>query len=144
MALPNKNIWIGLNRAVEAWSLKTWQMQSQHLQAAIKKGTDGLVSSLRRSIGKKDQMVERAGFSFEKSGIYLAKGVGGVYKVNPEGSGIVVRTTDGPFNRHPADWISPVMEEQLPDLTKIVAEQVAKAAGPFISETIEVAARGLK
>jgi len=144
MSFKSNNIWIGLNRAVEAWSLKTWQLQSENLQRAIKNGTDNLVSSLKYATRKKDQMVESAGFTFEKTGIYLAKGVGGVYKVNPEGSGIVVKTTPGIFNRVPADWISPAMETQLPILTNIVSEEVAKAAGSSIAESISVAARGLK
>ncbi len=143
MASKSNNVWIGLNRAVEAWSVRTWQLQSENLQRVLKSPSDSLLSSLKHNTRKVDQMVERAGFTFDKTGIYLAKGVGGVYKVNPEGSGIVVRTTPGSINRKAADWITPVMESQLPILTKTVSIEIAKVASKEIASKIEIAARGI-
>lgn len=143
MASKSNNIWIGLNRAVDAWSVETWRLQSANLQRVLKSPSDSLLASLKHSTRKVDQMVERAGFTFDKTGIYLAKGVGGVYKVNPEGSGIVVRSSPGPINRKPADWITPVMESQLPILTRTVSIEIAKVASQEIANTIEIAARGI-
>lgn len=137
MSLPN-NIWTGFNQSVLEWTESTWRKQSELLQSKIKKGTDRLVSSLRYRNKKDMGMIVHAGFQFERHGVYLEKGVGGVYHVAPKKSGVVVRKTSGPINRTPQPWLNPVMSEQLPDLTRRVSEGFAKVTGAHISESLEV------
>lgn len=145
MSLRSKNIWFSYNRAIESWTRDTWLVQSQLLQASVKKGTDSLVASLRYK-NKRDQgMIDYAGFSFDRTGIFIEKGVGGVYKVNPKGSGIVVRTTEGEMNRHPSPWLEPSIDGQLVILTNLVSEEFAKVAsgvGGVLESTVNV--KGIK
>jgi hypothetical protein len=141
MSLRSNNIWLSYNRAIENWTRNTWLIQSQMLQAAVKNGTDKLVASLGYK-NKRDQgMIDYAGFSFDRTGIFIEKGVGGVYKVNPKGSGIVVRTTQGEMNRKPHPWLEPSIDGQLAILTNIVSEEFAKVAsgvGGVLEKTVNV------
>lgn len=133
----SKNIWFGFNARLIEWTRETWRQQSQALQSAIKKGTDRTVSSLHFVNSRETGMVNYAGFRFEKTGIYIEKGVGGVYHVNPEGSGIVVRKTPGPINREKRPWLQPVMEQRISELTSIVSEEWAKVVGRNTADALE-------
>ncbi len=137
MSRRSNNIWFQFNRRVIEWTRETFDEQSKALQRAIKKGTDRTVSSLQYVNSRDTGMVNYAGFRFEKTAIYIEKGVGGVYKVDPKGSGIVVRKTPGPINRQKAPWLAPVMEKRLALLTELVSEEWAKVVGQTTAETLE-------
>lgn len=71
---------------------------------------------------------ERIGFTFLRYMVFVEKGVGGVYKVMPKGSGRVVRITPGPINRHPEHWFNPVITRRIDTLANIASDQVANSA----------------
>jgi len=140
------NIWLSYNRKVIEWTRETWQLQSQALQNAIKKGTDKTVASLQFVNGRDQGMIDYAAFKFDRIGIFIEKGVGGVYTIDPEGSGIVSRKTPGEINRQPHPWLKPSLEKQIGNLTNIVSEEMAKVASGSIAEGLlqTVKIKGLK
>ena len=140
------NIWFQYNRRVIEWTRETWEIQSQALQNAIKKGTDQTVASLQFVNGRDQGMIDYAAFKFDRTGIWIEKGVGGVYSVNPKGSGIVTRSTPGDINREAHPWLKPSLEKQMDKLTFLVSEEFAKVAGGTLSAGLEktVKIKGLK
>ena len=140
------NIWNSYNQKVIQWTRETWELQSRALQNAIKKGTDRTVASLQFVNGRDMGMVDYAAFKFERIGIFIEKGVGGVYSIDPEGSGIVTRKTPGEINRQPQPWLQPSIESQMGKLTSIVSEEFAKVASGTIADGLQqtVKIKGLK
>lgn len=131
------NIWLRYNQRILNWTRETWELQSQNLQNAIKKGTDETLASLKYVNGRQDGMVHYAGFRFNRKGIFLEKGVGGVYHVNPERSGNVKRKTPGPINRVPKPWLRTSFEQQMPKLSAIVSEEFAELTSGTLADALE-------
>jgi hypothetical protein len=104
------------------------------LQNAIKKGTDETLSSLKYVNGSQDGMVHYAGFRFNRKGIFLEKGVGGVYHVK---SGELKRKTPGPINRVPKPWLKTSFEQQMPKLSAIVSEEFAQITSGTLADALE-------
>jgi hypothetical protein len=131
------NIWIRYNSRIIEWTRETWSIQSRNLQTAIKKGTDKTLSSLQFVNGRDAGMIDYAAFKFERTAIFIEKGVGGVYKIDPEGSGIVRRTTPGELNRKPSPWIGPALDIQMPKLTSIVSNEFSKVVSGTLADALQ-------
>lgn len=131
------NIWVRYNSRIIEWTRQTWEIQSRNLQAAVKKGTDRTLSSLQFVNGRDSGMIDYAAFKFERTAIFIEKGVGGVYKIDPEGSGIVRKTVPGEFRRKPSPWIGPALSEQMPKLTSIVSEEYSKVVSGTLTDALQ-------
>jgi hypothetical protein len=140
------NIWLSYNRKVIEWTRETWEIASRNLQSSIKNGTDTTITSLMYKNGRDRGLVDYAALTFDRVGIMIEKGVGGVYTINPEGSGIVTRKTPGGINRQPQPWLAPTMEGQLGKLTVTVSEEFAKVLGESVPDSLQksLKVKGLK
>jgi hypothetical protein len=130
----NMNIWLRYNQRILNWTKETWDLQSQNLQNAIKNGTDETLASLKYVNARQDGMVHYAGFRFNRKGIFLEKGVGGVYHVK---SGELKRKTPGPINRVPKPWLRTSFEQQMPKLSAIVSEEFAEITSGTLADALE-------
>jgi hypothetical protein len=70
--------------------------------------TDMALSSLFNQVTTKGGEPIRVAYKFERYLIFVAKGVGGVYAINPKGSGRVTRRTPGAINRTPKNIFEPI------------------------------------
>lgn len=80
--------------------------------------TDRGLASLHYKINQRNGEPVRIAYKFQRYLIFVHKGVGGVYTVQPKGSGNVIRKTEGPFNRKPKPLFDaiPWNMEQLEDI----------------------------
>ena len=89
-----------------------------------KKLRASLSSKISRNFGVSDYI----GFSFERHGVFVHKGVGRGYQST---NGIVTRTAKNPAKireRQPDEWFNPVIGRYVPELADKIAEINADAA----------------
>lgn len=96
-----------------------------------------LASSLGRRTKKVYGEIEMVGFTFERHGVFVAKGVGKGYKMV---AGQVMRTAGGPAVsvRVPKDWFNPVINARIMDLADIAANYHADMAVEEMREKIKI------
>lgn len=88
-----------------------------------------LAASIGSKVGKEFGLATYVGFSFERHGVFVHKGVGRGYQSN--GLGFVMRTAIHPpkgQERIAVEWFNPVLEKHLPELANRVAEINADVA----------------
>jgi hypothetical protein len=87
-----------------------------------------LAASLASKMGREYGLINYVGFSFERHGVFVHKGVGRGYKMV---SGAVVRTAKRkphPKEREAAEWFNPVVERNVIKLAHDIANNSADAA----------------
>jgi hypothetical protein len=88
-----------------------------------------LAASINSKVGKDFGLANYVGFSFERHGVFVHKGVGRGYQSN--GKGFVIRTAKNPPKHHERiaiEWFNPVLEKYIPELADKIAEINADAA----------------
>ncbi|HCY41772.1 MAG TPA: hypothetical protein DHV48_10515 [Prolixibacteraceae bacterium] len=88
-----------------------------------------LAASIMSKVGKSYGLANYVGFSFERHGVFVHKGVGRGYQSN--GKGFVIRTArriPDPHERYAVEWFNPVLEKNIPVLADGIAEINADAA----------------
>ena len=88
-----------------------------------------LAASINSKVGKDFGLANYIGFSFERHGVFVHKGVGRGYQSN--GKGFVIRTAKNPpkhDERVPIEWFNPDLEKYIPELADKIAEINADAA----------------
>ena len=88
-----------------------------------------LAASIMSKVGKEFGLANYVGFSFERHGVFVHKGVGHGYQSN--GKGFVVRTAKNPTakqERIAVEWFNSVLEKYIPELADKIAEINADAA----------------
>jgi len=88
-----------------------------------------LAASINSKVSKEYGLANYVGFSFERHGIFVHKGVGRGYQSN--GKGFVIRTAKNPpkgQERIAVEWFNPVLEKYIPELADQIAEINADAA----------------
>ena len=86
-------------------------------------------ASINSKVGKEFGLANYVGFSFERHGVFVHKGVGRGYKSN--GNGFVSRTAKNPpkhQERIAIEWFNLVLEKYIPELADQIAEINADAA----------------
>jgi hypothetical protein len=96
----------GLVRETDALGIK---------RHAYSKSPKALRNSITRTIRKRDGMITRIGYRFNKSGVWSHKGVGRGTPIDRVGQ----------TAREPKRWFDNVLERNLPDLQEIVARNDA-------------------
>ncbi len=87
-----------------------------------------LAASIGSKVGKEFGLANYVGFSFERHGVFVHKGVGRGYQSN--GKGFVIRTAKNPPKgpqRVAIEWFNPVLDKYLPELADRIAEINADA-----------------
>ncbi|HCY39941.1 MAG TPA: hypothetical protein DHV48_01045 [Prolixibacteraceae bacterium] len=88
-----------------------------------------LAASIMSKVGKEFGLANYVGFSFERHGVFVHKGVGRGYQSN--GKGFVIRTArrkPNPHERYAVEWFNPVLEKYIPILANELANINADAA----------------
>jgi len=88
-----------------------------------------LATSINSKVGKDFGLTNYVGFSFERHGVFVHKGVGRGYQSN--GLGFVTRTAINPpkgQERIAVEWFNPVLDKYLPELADRIASINADAA----------------
>ena len=88
-----------------------------------------LAASINSKVGKDFGLANYIGFSFERHGVFVHKGVGRGYQSS--GKGFVIRTAKKPpkgQERIAVEWFNPVLDKYLPELADRIAEINADAA----------------
>jgi hypothetical protein len=88
-----------------------------------------LASSINSIVSKEYGLANYVGFSFERHGVFVHKGVGRGYQSN--GKGFAIRTAKNPpakQERVAVEWFNPVLEKHIPELADKIAEINADAA----------------
>jgi len=87
-----------------------------------------LAASVNYKMGREYGLINYVGFSFERHGVFVHKGVGRGYKMI---SGVVVRTAKRkpfPKEREPAEWFNPIVERNVIKLAHDITNNSADAA----------------
>ncbi|MFY9150833.1 MAG: hypothetical protein WAO52_02375 [Prolixibacteraceae bacterium] len=130
------------NELVQKWTPKVrsalrgsarWFSDGKFESSVIRNGgkqiEKKLAASINSKIGKDFGLANYVGFSFERHGVFVHKGVGRGYQSN--GKGFVIRTAKNPpkgQERIAVDWFNPVLDKYLPELADGVTEINADAA----------------
>ena len=88
-----------------------------------------LAASIMSKVGKEFGLANYVGFSFERHGVFVHKGVGRGYQSN--GNGFITRTAMYPAKhqeRVAVEWFNPVLEKYIPELADKITEINADAA----------------
>ena len=88
-----------------------------------------LAASIMSKVGKEFGLANYVGFSFERHGVFVHKGVGRGYQSN--GNGFVTRTARYPARvreRVAVEWFNPVLDRNVPILADELANINADAA----------------
>lgn len=88
-----------------------------------------LAASIMSKVGKEFGLANYVGFSFERHGVFVHKGVGRGYESN--GNGFVTRTARYPARvreRIAVEWFNPVLDRNIPKLADEIANINADAA----------------
>ncbi len=88
-----------------------------------------LAASIMSKVGKEFGLANYIGFSFERHGVFVHKGVGRGYQSN--GNGFVTRTAKYPARvreRVAVEWFNPVLDRNIPILADELANINADAA----------------
>lgn len=88
-----------------------------------------LAASINSKVSKEFGLANYIGFSFERHGVFVHKGVGRGYQSN--GKGFVIRTAKNPAakqERVAVEWFNPVLEKYIPELADKITEINADAA----------------
>ncbi len=88
-----------------------------------------LAASIMSKVGKEFGLANYVGFSFERHGVFVHKGVGRGYQSN--GKGFVTRTAKYPpryRERVAVEWFNPVLDRNIPILANELANINADAA----------------
>ncbi len=88
-----------------------------------------LAASIISKVGKEFGLANYVGFSFERHGVFVHKGVGRGYQSN--GNGFVTRTAKYPARhreRIAVEWFNPVLDRNIPILANELANINADAA----------------
>jgi len=88
-----------------------------------------LAASIMSKVGKEFGLANYIGFSFERHGVFVHKGVGRGYQSN--GNGLVIRTAKYPARvreRVAVEWFNPVLDRNIPILADELANINAEAA----------------
>lgn len=107
------------NNLIKNWGSK---VKSELLQSIGQHEMIGheLRQSLRNNYYTEYGEINRIGFSFRPEGVYVHKGVGRGYVANGD-TVLKIAKTPG-FNRRPKLWFNPVIENNIPELAKIIEE----------------------
>lgn len=121
---------------IEDWATNVASLQKE----AIDAGTTGdrhygasLKESLKEKVKVKGELPERIAFQFVRHGIFLQLGVSKGYRIQEKGSGVVVKTGPGEFNREKVDWFTTPLKSQMDDLASIIAQENARIAANGLS-----------
>lgn len=89
-----------------------------------------LTDSIRTESRKTNGIITGQSFKFELHGIWLLKGVGKGYVINPPKSPVkrTAKEKNPQRERTPYDWFNPVIQPTLPELADKLAEINADAA----------------
>jgi hypothetical protein len=104
-----------------------------------------LKSSLKEKVKSSGGLPEKVTFQMPRHGVYFALGVSKGYKILEKGSGVVVKTGPGEFNRTPVDWFASPLRDNMDNLAQIIAEENARLAAEGLSlgvSTLQI--RGLE
>jgi len=88
-----------------------------------------LAASIMSKVGKEFGLANYVGFSFERHGVFVHKGVGRGYQ--SIGNGLVIRTAKYPARfreRVAVEWFNPVLDRNIPILADELANINADAA----------------
>lgn len=88
-----------------------------------------LAASIMSKVGKEFGLANYVGFSFERHGVFVHKGVGRGYQ--SDGKGFVTRTAKYPARireRVAVEWFNPVLDRNIPILANELANINADAA----------------
>ena len=88
-----------------------------------------LAASIGSKVSKEFGLANYVGFSFERHGVFVHKGVGQGYQSN--GNGLVIRTARYPARvreRSAVEWFNPVLDRNIPILADELANISADAA----------------
>jgi len=88
-----------------------------------------LAASISSKVGKEFGLANYVGFSFERHGVFVHKGVGRGYRSN--GNGLVIRTAKYPARvreRVAVEWFNPILDRNIPILADELANINADAA----------------
>lgn len=120
------------NQLLKNWSTKVvrdlrksarWFDEGKEQAFIQRKGRteNKLVRSIRVKLGKESGIVEYVGFSFERHGVFVHKGVGRGYEM---AGNFVIRTASASSGkpRIAVEWFNPVLDKHLPEIANKLAE----------------------
>ena len=98
------------------------KFESSVIRSGGKQVEKKLAASINSKVGKDFGLANYVGFSFERHGVFVHKGVGRGYQSN--GKGFVIRTAKNPpkpQERIAVEWFNPVLDKYLPELADKIA-----------------------
>lgn len=118
------------NAKLMGWGYKVRQQLVASIRTRIE--TDRILSnSLKvhyRHWGKPvkaGQEITSIGFSFVEEGLYVHLGVGVGYNMQ-NGTRVLTKKSDKVWRRFPIEWFNPIVEQNIPDLERIVTDYCGK------------------
>lgn len=126
------------NQIIKAWASKVardlrrsarWFDEGKDKAFVQRKGRveNKLVRSIKIKYNYESGIVEYVGFSFERHGVFVHKGVGKGYRMAGNFVTKTAQTSSGK-GRIAVEWFNPVLDEHLPELSNRLAEINANLA----------------